>query len=314
MKDTAKIKKGKLSKKLMIWPYVFCAPFIIFYIVFQLYPTIYSFQISLYNWNGFSDKIFVGFANYVRLLTIDPEFFPALMNTVLMMVASIPGQIIAGLVLAQLIFNLPKARRIFQTTFFLPYIIAPVALGLIFKYFFEWEQGYLNDVLSRVGVLKEHIYWLQRKEMVLPIIGSITIWRQSGYSMIIFLASMTAIPVEIYDAAKVDGANAWQQFWSITIPQLKNMIVFLILTSIISGFQVYELPSMIYAGGNHEATYIGGPGNAAYTIIWKFYENTFNSTMQLGYGAAISYSLFVIVLVVSVGVRIVTDRRDKEDL
>jgi multiple sugar transport system permease protein/cellobiose transport system permease protein len=304
--------RKKAFKKQMIWPYAFCAPFIIFYLVFALYPTLYSFQISLYSWNGLSAKVFVGLENYRQLLFVDPEFFAALWNTVLIMIASIPGQIVAGLVLAQLIFNLAKGRRFFQTVYFIPYIIAPVALGIIFKYFFEWEQGYLNDILSRLGLMGEHVYWLQQKDYVQPIVGAINIWRSSGYSMVIFLAAMTAILVEIYDSAKVDGANAWQQFWHITIPQLKNMIVFLILTSIISGFQVYELPSMIYSGGNHEHSYIGGPGNMAYTIIWKFYENTFRSAMRLGYGAAISYSLFAIILVVSIGVRKITDRRERE--
>jgi len=314
----SKIKSGENTEPrrfnwIKVWPWLFCAPFLIVYLVFTLYPTIYSFYLSLHEWNGFTARIFVGLQNYRNLLTVDLEFFHSLWVTLRIMIISIPGQIIIGLILAQLIFNLVRGKRFFQTVYFIPFIIAPAAVALMFRYVFEFERGYLNHLLVSIGLLQENVFWMQTRAYVQPILGIITVWRQMGYSMVILLAAMTAISVDLYDAAKVDGANGWHQFWYITIPQIRYMIIFLILTSIIGGFQMFEIPSLIYTGISQEATHIGGPGGEALTVMWKFFNDTFQTGMRLGYGAAISYLLFLAILLVSIVVRFITSRFERED-
>ena len=294
-----------------IWPYFFCSFFFIFYILFSLYPTLYSFYISLHDWNGIKPMKYIGFQNYVDLLTKDKEFWPSLWVTLRISLLAIVGQVCVGMVLAVILFNLRRAKRVYQTIFFAPYIISSVAIAIIMRYFFEWENGYLNAMLVRLGLITDHIYWLQTEKYVAPILTFVNIWRSAGYSMVIFLASMTAIPEDIYAAAKVDGANVWQTFWRITIPELKPMITFIVLTSIISGLQFFELPSMMYASATRvEGASLGGPNHAAFTVMWKFYADTFQRKMRLGYGAATTYVLFVLILVVTIVTNMFTGRKE----
>lgn len=293
------------------WPYFFCSFFLLSFLLFNLYPTIYSFVLSLYDWNGFSDKTFLGLGNYIRLLTNDPEFWKCIWVTIKISLVSIPTSLVIGLLLAVVLFHLQYGKRLFQTIYFIPYIISPVAIAIMFRYFFAWEDGYLNSILSALGIISENVYWLQTKEYVQPIMVFVSVWRTAGYSMVILLAAMTAIPADIFEAARIDGANKWHTFWKITVPQLRPMVVFIATTSIINGFQFFEIPSLIYsATGVSDTGYIGGPGKSAYTIIWKFYNDTFRKTMQLGYGAAMSYALFVLILVVTIIVRVVLKKEE----
>lgn len=310
---TRQLNKRGANASIRKYPYIFCSFFFIFYFLFSLYPTIYSFVLSLHKWNGIKPKEFVGFANYAKLLFNDREFWISLWVTIKVAALAIPGQIAIGLILAVLLFNLTRGKRFFQTIYFGPYIISSVALAIMFRYFFEWENGYLNNILMSIGWIKENIYWLQTEKYVHAILTFMNIWRSAGYSMVIFLAAMSSIPTDIYEAAKVDGANKWHTFWRITIPELKPMINFILITSIISGFQFFELPSMIYSPNTKvEGGSIGGPGRAAFTVMWKFYADTFQRSMDLGYGAAITYVLFVLILGITIIVKVTGSRKEKE--
>ena len=284
------------------WPYFFVAPFVIGYLVFNLFPTLYSFYISLFDWNGISNMDWVGIKNYVTIFTKDALYWKSLWNTLAIMLISVPFQIIIGLLLAQFTFQLKssKGQRLTQTTIFMPYIISPVIIGVIFSYIFDWQMGYLNDILMRLGIMKEKIYWLQQPGNIKWIIGVMNVWRQSGYCMVIYLAAMTAISYEVIEAAKIDGANAVQTFLRVIVPQLRSITTFLILTSVINGLQLFEIPAKLYTGSGTAGTSIGGPGKAALTVIWKFYDNAFGSTMRLGYGAADLYVLFAIIVVLTI--------------
>ncbi len=295
MNDHMKLAKRRKFTFSMLWPYVLCLPFVIAYLVFSIFPTLYSLYISFFDWNGISEKVFVGIQNYMDILTKDVLFYKSVYNTVMMMVFSIPFQIIIGLLLAQFVFNLGRSRRVYETIVFLPYIISPVICGIIFIYLFDWHTGYVNDIFYRLG-LNSQINWLRSPGLSKVIIAIMNIWRQTGYCMVIYLAAMTSISQDIIEASKIDGANSIQTFLYVTVPQLNNISVFLILTSIINGLQMFEMPKLLYGGTGMQQGTIGGPQQSALTIIWKFYDNTFGSGMHIGYGAAISYILFIIII------------------
>lgn len=295
---TTQVTKSKKKSGVRVWPYLFSLPFIACYLIFHFYPILYSFYLSLHDWNGIGDKTFVGMRNYVTLLTKDPLFFKSLFNTIVIMLMSTPFMILLGMVVAHLIFDLTRGRVFFQTVNFLPYITTPVAIGFIFSFMFDWQTGILNMLLIKIGWLKEGVYWLQDPWMSRMIIAIMIIWRNLGYFMAIYLAGMTAIPQDIYEAARVDGSSSFHTFVKITLPLLRNITVFLIVTSVIGGLQLFDEPKLLYGGWS--ASQVGGPDNAALTVIWKFVNDSFVTGTRFGYGSAIAYTLFVIIAIFSV--------------
>lgn len=286
-----------LSKK--TWPYLFALPFVVVYLLFNFFPIVYSFFLSLHSWNGIGEKVFVGLGNYIRLFTKDRLFFKSVGNTALIMMFATPISIFGGLVLAYLLFNLKKGKRIFQTINFFPYITTPVAIGFIFSYLFDYSGGYVNQLLVSTGILSEKYYWLNNVWSSRMVVILMIIWRNLGYFMTIYLAGMTAISSEVYEAAQIDGANKRQMFVRITVPLLRNTSVFLALTSVIGGLQLFDEPYQLFTGWTAGAVNVGGPSYSVLSIIWKFYDDSFKSNSMLGYGAAVSFALFVLIFAVS---------------
>lgn len=301
------MNKHRIQK---FWPYLLAAPYVFCYVAFKLYPTFYSFYLSFFNWNGIKPKVFIGWQNYQTALFSDPLYWKTMINTIGFMLFSIPIQTILGLLLANSVFTMKRSKRLFETVFFLPYIIAPIAIGAIFSNLFDWQYGYINEMLIRLGLVKEGIYFLQNEAMTRVIIVALQVWRHFGYCMVIYLAGMTSISTEIYEAGRIDGASEWQLFTKITVPQLRNVTVFLVMTSIINGMQLYEIPKQLYAG---TASATGGPAYSAYTVVWKFISDTFGTKMRLGYGAAQSYVLFVFIMVFSLVSRRISGDRGVKD-
>lgn len=294
------IKKAKKKNTLAKWPYIFLFPYFAFYFSFFIYPTIYSFIISLTNWDslaGINKRAFVGFFNYIRLFTKDKLFYLSLKNTFLFMVINIPILIFGGLLLAVLLYRLGKTSRIFQTINILPYITTPVAIGIIFSFMFDWSTGIVNELLINIGLLTEGINWLGDGDLSRMVVILLIIWKNLGYYLLIFLAGLSTIPKELAQAAEVDGANEFQVFRHITIPYLKPITIFLVITSIISGFQLFDEPFLLFS--NSASGVLGGPERASLTSMMYFFDQTFKSSTQLGYGAAVSYGLFLIVMITS---------------
>ena len=295
------------------WPYIFCLPFLVAYLLFSLYPMLYSLQLSFFDWNGIGTKTFVGLQNYITLFTKDPLFWKSLKNTVILMAFSTPITVFLGLLVAYLLFDIGRGKRLYQTVNFFPYITTPVAIGFIFSYLFDWQSGYVNKLLTSVGMMDEPFYWLNSEIASKIIIVIMIVWRYLGYYMTIYLAAMTSMPMEVYEAAAVDGASNLKIFTRITIPMLRHTTVFLIITSMIGGLQMFEEPKLLFGGwadiGGGQA---GGPGSTGLTVVWKFYNDAFNLDSRLGYGSAIAYSLFVIIMVFSIIGLKITGRGEKE--
>lgn len=300
---------GKKNK----WPYLFCLPFIAAYALFSLYPMLYSLQLSFFDWNGIGTKTFVGLQNYITLFTKDPLFWKALKNTVILMAFSTPITVFLGLVVAYLLFDISRGKRLYQTVNFFPYITTPVAIGFIFSYLFDWQSGYANKLLTSIGILDEPFYWLNSETASKVIIVIMIVWRYLGYYMTIYLAAMTSMPMEVYEAAAVDGASNLKIFTRITIPMLRHTTVFLVITFMIGGLQMFEEPKLLFSGwAALGGAQTGGPGNTALTVVWKFYNDAFNLDSKLGYGSAIAYSLFMIIMLFSIIGFKITGRGEKE--
>ncbi|HEX7714405.1 MAG TPA: sugar ABC transporter permease [Bacillota bacterium] len=291
------------------WPYLFILPFLLIYCAFNLFPVIYTFLISLTNWDALflNDRKFIGLANYVQLFTKDPYFFKSLVNTIGFMIGYIPFIIMLGLFLAVILFELPVLKRTFQTLNLLPYITTPVAIGFIFSYLFDWSNGLVNRILITLHIIPDGINWLGAGGLARGIVILMIFWKNLGYFFMIYLAGLTGIPAELNEAATVDGASKRQIFFHITVPLLKPITAFLVITAIIGGFQLFDEPFLLFSGGltGNGLRIVGGPDRACLTTVWYFYDTAFRSTSRLGMGAAISYGLFLFVFIFSIlGVKI----------
>ncbi len=290
------VRKGKLNHGLRKWPFIFLAPFLVSYMVFFMYPILYSFYISLFRWDVTEPKKFVGIQNYIKLFSSDPYFLKSVGNTFIIMVATIPLVIFLGLFLSELLFSDGiKYRNFFQTANYLPYITTPVAIAIIFSLMFDQKIGVVNLALVKLGIFNEGINWLtapnylQRTMLVLMIV-----WQWTGYYMLMYLAGMSSIPVEVYEAAKVDGASRFTTFRKITVPLLSNVTSFLVITSVIYLLQLLDQPYLLLRGlGQGAQMSIEKP---LMTVMTNFMDQSLKMG-RIGYGAATTYSLFLIILV-----------------
>lgn len=290
-----KKKRNKLAK----WPYIFVAPFVVTYIAFYAYPMIYSFFISFTDWTAvaMNDKHFQGLKNYIRVFTADPLFWRSIGNTLKMMLIAMPLTIISGLLVAVLMFNMIKGRQLVQTINFLPYITMPIAIGLIFSNMFNTNIGVVNNILTKLGLIDKNINWLGDSRYAFIVVILICIWKNFGYFMVLYLSGLSTISGEYYDAAKVDGANSVQSFFRITLPLLRPITTFVIVQGAIGGFQLFDEAKTLVSGSG--STIVGGPGRSLLTIVWYFYDCSFQNNSRYGYGAAIAFSMLIIIAAMS---------------
>lgn len=295
-------KKMSMEKRLSRTGYLFILPFFVLYGVFQAFPILYSLYLSFFQWDGIGEKAFIGFGNYAKLFTQDPYFFKSVGNTLLIMAGYLPITLILGLLLSVLLFDKKiKRKRFFQTTQFLPYIVVPVACGLLFMLLFDWGTGAVNRILIAVGLLDEGINWLGQPGTARFVLIFMQIWRMLGYVMTIYLSGLTNISPDLLEAAEVDGAKPWQVLTRIIVPLLKNVTLFLTVTSMIDGLQMFDAPKILFTTGQVGAS-IGGPQRSCLTPVWYLYDTAFGAsrTADMGYGSAIAYGLFLCIMVFSI--------------
>lgn len=289
------MKTLKLQK---FYPYLFVLPFFLIFFVFNLFPIAYSFVISLSKWDGVNPSSFVGLDNYIRLFTADPNFYKSILNTIIIIALAIPLQIGLGLFLAVLLKDFfRKSRGFFQFVNYTPNITTPVAVGLVFAILFDTRVGTINQMLMSLGITGDYIYWLGQPVSSVAVVVILLVWKYFGYIMVMFLAGLSGISEDLYEAASIDGAGWWQKFFRITIPMLKNTFVFLITTSVISGLQLFAEPQLLFS---RSGGILGGPEKSCLTAIWYMYDTAFKR-FDFGYGAAIAYGLFILILLLSAG-------------
>jgi multiple sugar transport system permease protein len=252
---------------------------------------LYSLRVSFYNWNVVRTDLsaFVGLENYQATLS-DPIFQRAVVNTVTYVLVTVPGQIVLGVIVALLLNQSFPGRTLFRTIFYLPVITSWVIVTLLFEYLFNGQAGLVNFVLQSVGLIREPIRWLADSWLVMIPLWLLGIWKGVGWTAVIVLAGLQSIPVQLYEAAAVDGASVIQRFRSVTLPLLRPTLVFLLVVLTIGGMNVYISGLLMTRGGN--------PMNESHFILTWMDKQTFEN-FKFGQGAAISYLLTAVVFVVS---------------
>lgn len=276
-------------------PYLFIAPYFLIYFAFSVFPIIFSVYVSTMDWNGFNVGTFIGLGNYAELIR-DPRFYKSLTATFLLMAMIIPPQIIIGLVVA-LLLNTKRLpfRKGFRLASILPYLTASIALGMIFSILFDSNFGSINQALKIMGIRKPPD-WISREWPARFMVAIVTVWRYAGYTSVLFLAGITNINPELYEASEIDGASGLQRIWYIVLPLLRSVTVFVILTTMIGCFQIFEKPFMIF---KVMGKLIGGPNSSVLTGMWFFYDTSFGSTMRFGYGSAIAFGLLLTISLIT---------------
>ena len=270
------------------------APYFLLYLAFGLFPILFSFGISFTNWDGISKIQFTGLKNYIRVFTKDTYFYKSLWNTVILLLISAPIQIVLGVLTATFLKEFfERSRNALQLINFLPYITTPVAVGIIFQLMFEWKSGVVNAFLNLLGV--DSVYWLGHAWTSRFVVIFMIVWKNYGYNMIMFLSGLSTIPEDLYEAARIDGASWWQRFRKITIPMLRPIFVFVITTSVINGFKLFDEPQLLFNGSSQP---IEGPDRAVMTVIMRYYETAFRN-FEFGYGSAVAYCLFLVIAIAS---------------
>ena len=287
------------EKKRNPWPYLFVSPYFILYFIFGLFPVLFSLYLSFMDWDGIGEKSFIGLQNYVRLVQ-DQVFLRSLWNTAFIIIVYISLQLIAGLILAAILHSgYVKLKRFFQVALFLPYITTPVAVGLLFALFFDWQSGLINRFFAEIGLWTEGINWLGTPGGARFVLILMMFWKGFGYCIMIYSVGLAAISKDLYEAAAVDGAKPHQVFFAITVPLLKPVTLFLLVTSVIYGFQLLDEPMLLLAGWASGAPLVGGPERCCFTPVWYLYDITFSSNNKFGYGASIAYGLFLVIFAFS---------------
>jgi multiple sugar transport system permease protein len=270
--------------------YGFLLPNLIGFLLFTSIPVLASMVLSFVEWDLLSPPKFVGLNNFVTLMQ-DPFFWKYCLNTVYLLI-SIPLGMAGSLILALGLNQKLKGIVFFRTVYFLPTLCSGVAIYMLWTLIYNPEFGAFNMMIAKFGELLglqlQGPQWLRDEHWAKPALIIMGTWQTvGGYNMILYLAALQGVPRDLYDAAEVDGANAWQKFWAVTWPQISPTTFFIAIMSIIGGFQAGFDPAYIMTGG--------GPNGSTTTIIYYLYNNAFQWG-HMGYAAAIAWVLFLVVL------------------
>lgn len=302
--DVRSIRRLALSHRLSRWdvrlsPYLYISPFFLLFGLVGLFPLLYTAWVSVHDWNligGQGD--FVGIDNYVTVLS-QPYFWTSLRNTFsIFLLSSVPQVLLAIGIAAFLDYNL-RAKTLWRMGVLLPYVVAPVAVALIFSNLFGDRFGLINDILGGFGIdpIRWHIDIIPSHLAIATMVN----FRWTGYNVLIFLAAMQAVPRDYYEAAIIDGANRLRTLWSITIPLLRPVIIFVIITSTIGGLQIFDEPRMFDQAGQ------GGANRQWQTLTLYIYELGWGQR-NFGRASAVAWLLFLIILVIAVLNFVITRR------
>jgi multiple sugar transport system permease protein len=281
-------------------------PTVIFYVVWVGFPMIYSFLMSFYNWNPLAaSQKFLGVGNYREAFTKDLIFWLSLKNTFYYTLVTIPVGAALALFFALLINSRERLLGFFRTTYFIPVVTSVVATSIMWRWLYQPRFGLINQLIKLVFVdtlglaINPNVQWLTNKSLAMPSVMIMATWKGLGFTMVLFLAGLTSIPTVFYEAAKIDGAGRWALFRRITLPLLQPTLIFVLVTGVIGGLQVFT-PMYIMTQG--------GPVNMTKTIVYLLYDKAFG-VYRFGYASSLAFVLFAIVLVLTiVQLRIMTVR------
>jgi multiple sugar transport system permease protein len=269
-----------------ICAWIFIAPALLGFAVFYLIPCVRAIYISLTDWNLLRPAKFIGSANYSRLWS-DPNFWNSMRITLFYVLYNIPIQTVVGLLLAVLLHRVGRSVAL-RSVILAPYLIANVIAAILWFWMLDPLLGFVNAMLHSMGFGR--IAFFSDQNLALPTIAAVNIWRHMGFVALLFYTGMQGIPRDIYEAARIEGAGPWKSFWNITLPLLRPTMVFVLVTSIIGSFQIFDSIAV---------TTLGGPVNSTRTIVWYIYESSFVN-YRMGYASAMSCALFLCLTFVTI--------------
>ncbi len=271
-----------------ISPYIFIAPFFVLFAIFGLYPIVYSFVLSFYKGFGYGPKTFFGLGNYIHL-GADPRYVHAVFNTTYYAAGSVfilsPLALLVALAVNS---QFVRWKAFYRASLFFPVVTSSVVIAVIFTLVFDQQFGLINTFLSKFGA--GGIGWLTDAKIVMPSFIMLGIWNWLGINMLYWLAGLTGISHDLYEAAYTDGASRWQAFWYITVPLLRPITLFVVIQAIIGSYNLFAEPLLLTGGG---------PSDASLTISLYLYEQGFEN-FNVGYASAIAYTMAAFLLVLSI--------------
>ncbi|UYO97467.1 sugar ABC transporter permease [Microbacterium sp. M28] len=284
--STTTVRRSRLHRREHLAAFAFIAAPLLGFLIFIAYPLVFAVYASFTKWNGLSEPVFNGLDNYIEMMG-DRYFWQAMGNTVFMMIG-IPIGLLLSLLLALALNRKMRGTTFFRTVYYVPVISSLAAVAILWQWAYNGDFGLVNQVLAIFGI--EGPNWLQDAATAKPAIIIMSVWKGLGFSMLLYLAALQSVPRHLYEAAAIDGAGTFAQFRHITIPMLKPVTFFLVVTSIIGGAQIFiEINIM---------TPTGGPEFSTASIVWYIWQKAFNY-LQMGYATSMSVVLGILVFVVT---------------
>ncbi len=284
--STTTIRRSRLHRREHLAAAAFIAVPALGFLIFIAYPLLFAVYASFTKWNGLGEPVPNGLDNYVEMWN-DPYFWQAMGNTVFMMIG-IPIGLVISLLLALALNRKMRGTTFFRTVYYVPVISSLAAVAILWQWAYNGDFGLVNQVLAFFGI--DGPNWLQNADTAKPAIVIMAVWKGLGFSMLLYLAALQSVPRHLYEAAAIDGAGALSQFRHITIPMLRPVTFFLVVTSIIGGAQIFiEINIM---------TPTGGPEFSTASIVWYIWQKAFNY-LQMGYATAMSVVLGLLVFVIT---------------
>ena len=277
----------KTEKRNQFMGLLFISPWLVGFLLFALFPLIASLYYSMTNYDFIREPQFIGATNYVRLFTIDPDFWTVMYNTLYYVGIGVPLGIAVAFLIANLLNSEIKGRTLFRSVIYIPSIVPAVCTAMVWLFILNVQYGAINGILKTMGLAT--IPFLSSPDLAKPSLIMIYVWAQ-GTAVVIFLASLQDVPRSLYDAALVDGANAWNRFWNVTVPLCTPVILFNFIMGIIGAFQAFTLPFVLTGGGPMKSTEF---------YVVNLYRNAFVQ-FSIGKASAMAWILFLIILVFSV--------------
>lgn len=283
--------RGRSSTLRRMWrersAYGFLAPGLILFSVFTVFALLFAFYLTFHEWNILEpDKPFVGLENY-RDLIHDKDFGQSIINTAYFTGASVPVGMVIGLAVALLLNQPIRGRGILRTLYYLPTVTPFVVVAIIWKWLYNGDYGLFNFYLLKAHLIDQPLVWLSSKDLAMPAVVVMSVWTSVGFSMVVYLAALQAVPQELYESAKMDGAGPWARLRYVTLPMLAPSTLFLMVMGIIGSFQIFTQIFIMTSGG---------PVNRTTTMVYYIYEAAFKF-YEMGYASTLAYGLFVLLLV-----------------
>jgi len=284
-----------LHRRRQLWAYTFLFIPLLFFLFIRIFPTLFAFNVSVHEWNILSpEKPFVGLDNFKRIaqeLTVSKSVTrKAFQNTFAYVIIGMPTQLVIALGIALMLNRIHRLRDLFRAVYFIPFVTSTVAVAWVWRWLYQPQFGPINVLLTSLGLPQQP--FLKSPHQALLSITTVAVWQGLGFVIIIFLAGLQQIPDMYYEAAKIDGANAWQLFRHITIPLLNPTIVYLAVLQTIRFLRMFtEVVNMSSQG-------TGGPLNSTVTVVLHIYRQGFSS-FKMGYASALTVALFMVILVVT---------------